>query len=912
MRISVVVPTLREAENLPELVARVAGVREASGLDLELIIVDEASGDGAPDLIKSIGRPWARCIERTGRHGLSAAVIAGVRASDAEVVVVMDADLSHPPERIPALAREIERGAEMAIGSRRTEGGSIDASWSAGRRLASVVAGAPARPLVGVRDPMSGFLAFRREVIERCEGLRPRGFKIGLELMVRAGLRDVREVPIEFADRTRGQSKAGAGEAIRYLGDLARLYWFALALRSWRRGVGVCPPATRARTRDLALCALIVVLAVAGVFGRSAGFGFLSYDDRFHVHENPLVAGEGADRFARAWAGAHGNLYVPLTYNLMRIEGEIADRGTDAHPTNRFDPRVFHATSIGLHAMCAVLVLLILARLTGGLIAPLAGALVFALHPIQVEAVAWVSEQRGLLSSVLALASIWWYLAATDPGRDRSSVAGLVVAGLLFVASMLAKPASAPLPLALVAIDVMLRGVPGRVSVMRLWPWLGAAMGLLVATRLMQSSSDVRGVAPLWLRPFVAGDALAFYAWKVAWPFGLSPDHGRTPGAIAGSWWTYWAWIVPLALLVGALWRRWLHGGAGLIVMFVMLGPVLGLVTFHHQNISTVADRYAYLPMLGIAMAFAGLVSLAPRRALGPGLLIVAGLGIASWIQAGVWKDDVSLWAHAARVQPGSALSKNNLGYALYERGDAAGAWAQFERALAIDPDVGLLRENAALALRDLGRAAESESLLRDELDANPGNARAMSALGAVLAVRGALDGAEPLFVGALAIDPSNADALVNLGVLRMGRGDAFGAEEMYRRAVEADPWKGEAWLNLGVILRASGRTDEAAGAFERAIACAGPVLLQAHQRLGDLLLASGDPAQASVHLEVAIELSPGNAKALNNLGLARVRLGDLDGAIEAFAGAIEADPGLIEARTNLESATRLREQDQQ
>ena len=224
--ITVVVPTYREAENIPHLVARVAAVREREGLELELLLMDDDSEDGSAEVVQRLGLPWVTLVRRTTDRGLSQAVLDGLRRSTRDVLVVMDADLSHPPEAIPDLVRKLAEGADFVIGSRWARGGSTDDQWGLFRWFNSRIATLLALPLSPVKDPMSGFFALRRETFQRGRELNPIGYKIGLELLVKCACREPAEVPIHFADRRYGESKLSLKEQLRYLQHLRRLYIF--------------------------------------------------------------------------------------------------------------------------------------------------------------------------------------------------------------------------------------------------------------------------------------------------------------------------------------------------------------------------------------------------------------------------------------------------------------------------------------------------------------------------------------------------------------------------------------------------------------------------------------------------------------------------------------------------------------
>ncbi len=229
--VSIVAPTFREAANIPTLVSRVASSMEAYGAQWELILCDDDSGDGSEDIVLVLAKalPLRIHVRRNRPRDLSLAVLDGFRLARFDRLVVMDADLSHPPEQIPDLLGALDDDCDMAVGSRYAAGGEIADSWSRYRTLNSRVATWLARPLTPCTDPMSGFFALDRRRLPHLDRLDPIGYKIGLELMVRGSLR-VREVPIRFADRRQGSSKLNWRQRVAFLRHLQRLYLFRFGL----------------------------------------------------------------------------------------------------------------------------------------------------------------------------------------------------------------------------------------------------------------------------------------------------------------------------------------------------------------------------------------------------------------------------------------------------------------------------------------------------------------------------------------------------------------------------------------------------------------------------------------------------------------------------------------------------------
>jgi dolichol-phosphate mannosyltransferase len=231
--VSIIIPTYREKANLSRLLPVLFDELLRAGLAGEVVVVDDDSRDGTEELCSAVAESEAlRLIVRRGERGLATAVLRGFEAASGDICVVMDADLSHPPEAIPELVAAIRaRDCDMAIGSRYVRGGGVDAGWSWSRRVNSRVATLLARGLTDMADPMAGFFAIRRSTLARAAVLRPIGYKIALELIVRCDCRNVVEVPILFQDRAVGESKMSLRQQWLYVRHLGRLY----AARFWTR-----------------------------------------------------------------------------------------------------------------------------------------------------------------------------------------------------------------------------------------------------------------------------------------------------------------------------------------------------------------------------------------------------------------------------------------------------------------------------------------------------------------------------------------------------------------------------------------------------------------------------------------------------------------------------------------------------
>lgn len=220
--VTIIVPTYHEVDSLGPLLERIGALR-VGGLDLDVLIVDDDSQDGTVELIASLDLEWVRLLIRTEDRGLSAAVLCGLGVARGRNLVVMDADLSHPPEVIPQFVAALDDSADFVVGSRYVPGGTTEDGWGVLRWVNSKVATYMARPFTSVRDPMSGFIGFRRDTWSAAADLDPVGYKIGLELIVKCRCRHVVEVPIHFSTRQLGESKLSLRVQLQYLTHIVRL-----------------------------------------------------------------------------------------------------------------------------------------------------------------------------------------------------------------------------------------------------------------------------------------------------------------------------------------------------------------------------------------------------------------------------------------------------------------------------------------------------------------------------------------------------------------------------------------------------------------------------------------------------------------------------------------------------------------
>jgi hypothetical protein len=447
------------------------------------------------------------------------------------------------------------------------------------------------------------------------------------------------------------------------------------------------------RDRSPAAAALlyaILLACVVGAFIPTRKFQFVSWDDRDLVMENPLLAQPTLAHLRQFWTAPYAGLYTPLSYTLwwtlVRICGGI-------------DAGAFHGLNVALHACAAVLVFSILRQCVGSTPAAFVGAMLFALHPLQVEAVAWVSGMNNVLAAALALGATRLYLAyAKSTSRRRWVFYCLGLA--IFAVALLAKPTAIITPLIVLILDDGFLHRPLRTAALAILPWVCLAIPFAIIAHVVQPASSEQSVH----RAAVAMDAVGFYLGKLVWPVHLTIDYARTPQWI---WycqqWMFTGLAVAVVLLVLWILRRELSGIAlGIIIMIAALLPVLGLAPFDFQRYSTVGDRYMYLAMLGPALALGWLAS--RTRALAAAALVcVALLGWRSEAQLRHWRDTAALVDYTLAVDPLSTIGNKIRAAELARQGNYPEALGYYRRAMIRNPTDGDLHFNYANALLALG-----------------------------------------------------------------------------------------------------------------------------------------------------------------------------------------------------------------
>ncbi|HEY2588688.1 MAG TPA: hypothetical protein VGI81_23300 [Tepidisphaeraceae bacterium] len=458
---------------------------------------------------------------------------------------------------------------------------------------------------------------------------------------------------------------------------------------------------------------LLILAATLVVFGPIIKHQFLAWDDDFTLEFNPRMRQPSVANTVYYWRHAFMDLYVPVTYTVWSGLAFLAKAIGRPAPDGAPDPRFFHAASVLVHALNAALVYWLLRRLLKTRWPAAGGAMLFALHPIQVEAVAWASGFKDLLCATFSLIALLQYVLAVQPAEpgepERSTArrrAHYAIAMAAMLLGTLSKPGAIVVAPLILVVDLLMLRRPWRRVLIASAPFFLLAVPCIVWTRLCQPSDYLRYV-PLWQRPIVAADALAFYLSKLLVPARQAFDYSRAPWVIFEHHYAWFTWILPVTLAMALfVYRRSVTTLiAAALLMVIGVAPVLGLNGFDFEMISTVADHYFYLAMLGPALAaawaldrWATQVGSASRRPVVACVAILGLLAARTVVQSRHWQDSREFFSHTLAVNPSSWSSWFGLGYVNHTEGRQLMLKAMAEAKAGMDPTVDQLEAKALMA----------------------------------------------------------------------------------------------------------------------------------------------------------------------------------------------------------------------
>jgi len=625
-------------------------------------------------------------------------------------------------------------------------------------------------------------------------------------------------------------------------------------------------------SRTTVIRAAILLLLTAYVFWPALN-GTWIWDDNVAIDQNRIFQDPAG--WHKIWFQANGPDYFPLKDTVQWVETRIWGS----------NPTVYHVTNVLLHSVSALLLWAVFRRLLPrteeGALAAWGGGLLFSIHPLTVESVAWMSELKNTLSLPILLGAFLAYLNWDEHRSPRSYLWALG----LFAAALLAKTSVVMLPGVLLLYAAWRRGRVGGKDIVASARFLALSLVFGLVTVHYQHGQlafpDGPPMGGIASRFAGAGLAIVFYLWKFVMPVRLLmiyPQWALTPVHP----WQLLPWA-GLLVLGGWLWsRRRVAWGRtvlfGIGFFLINLIPVLGFIRMSYGRFSWVADHFVYLPMIGIVGIVASAFYVGISRPVGPGrssviaaaALLVVTLALLTRSQAALFKNATAVWTHTLRFNPRAWVAEYDLGSEAYAQQQPLEAISHFEAALRINPMLSEVENSLGATLAQQGRPREAVVHLTRALDLYSAVPRGHFNLGTTL--------------------------------MRLGQyGDAI---VHYQAAARAAPRSVEIWSNLGLALAHTGRLDEAIASYQTALQI-DPTVVRVHDNLGYTQLMRGQSAAGIAEFEKALRLQPDDADADFGLGNAMMMTHHPDLAIPHYAAALRVRPDFAAARRNLESAQR-------
>jgi protein O-mannosyl-transferase len=677
------------------------------------------------------------------------------------------------------------------------------------------------------------------------------------------------------------------------------------------------PAIQASKGADFCKGAAIVLLTIAAylpVF--HAGF---VWDDDALLIANPAI--KAADGFYEIWFTTKQADYFPLTSTSFWLEWRLWG----------MNPAGYHVTNVLLHALSAVVLWRVLKclRIPGAYVA----AVVFAVHPVNVESVAWIAQRKNTLCMVFFLLSVLWYMRSDDQRSEpRGQEPALWSASslqhptslyclslLAFLCALLSKTAVVLLPFVLLLCHWWLRsGDPAaRVKpsssilhrpLLLLAPFFALSLGLGLVTVWFQYhraiGEAVVNPSPLAARLAGAGWAVWFYLGKALVPVGLCFVYPRweiDPRVVV-------AWLPDAGLmaLLGLLWVFRQRLGRGycfaLAYFILMLFPVLGFFNIYFHRYSLVADHYQYQAMVGVV---ALLVACLARRIARPlarvslALALIATLSCLSFQQAAQYRDERTLWQATLARNPTCWLAHIGFGLTSFNMGRFDEAIAHYQQSLQHGPENAEAHYDLALAFAGLGRLKEAEFEFAETIRLSPGHVESRNLLGNVLLQQGRPREAETAFRAVLDLDPNHAQAHNNLGCALAQQTRRSEAQGEFERALALDSQQVSAHCNLAKLWASEGKLESAMDQYRVAVKLDGDSF-DARCGLGDLLLQAGRPREALEQLGRAVALRPDWAEGRYRYGLAFVAVGERKLGVAQYQEALRLQPDWVEVMNNL------------
>lgn len=666
--------------------------------------------------------------------------------------------------------------------------------------------------------------------------------------------------------------------------------------------------------RIVFLVSLCLLIATIVPYQKVITFDFVGYDDELYVTEN-LNVQKGLTAKGLKWAFTtfHSANWHPLTWLSHMLDCELYG----------LNPMGHHWTNLILHMANTILLFLVLKLMTGAIWRSAFVAALFALHPLHVESVVWISERKDVLSTFFGLLTIGAYYRYVKATEIKNYLWVMVFLSL----GLMAKPMLVTFPFVLLLLDFWplkrfhykndnllhsertpYYGSKGifRLILEKIPLFIPVVISSCLTFLAQKSGGTVKALEALSLKTRIANALVSYvsYILNAIWPSDLAVFYPH-PGNTLSAWQIFGSALV---IATACFWairtlKTYPYIGVGLFWYLATLIPVIGLVQVGNQ---AMADRYTYIPLIGFFIIVAwGVLDLSikwryRKIILGiPTVIILSAMVVCTSFQLIYWKNGITLFEHAIEVTENNYKAQNNLGTA-FGPFDLDKAVFHYKEALKIKPDYVTALNNLGTALLKKKNYNEAVLYFNKVLKINPQKKDTCMNLANVLCIQGKYDEAVSQYNEILKTDPENADARMNLANVLFIQGKYDKAVYQYNEIFKTDPENADAHSNLAYVLSTQGNLEKAALHYQEAISI-NPKHEKAHYHLGNIKIKQGKIKEAFAHFAELVKIKPDYVEAYNKIGLILFKQGKFKKAKVFFLKALHINPNYSEARKNLE-----------
>jgi tetratricopeptide (TPR) repeat protein len=665
---------------------------------------------------------------------------------------------------------------------------------------------------------------------------------------------------------------------------------------------------------NVLLVILCLITGIVLVYIKVQNFDFVGFDDELYVTKNLHVQkGVSLEGIKWAFTTFHAANWHPLTWLSHMLDCELYGLNPAGH----------HWTNVVFHIANTILLFFILFRMTGALWQSAIVASLFALHPLHVESVAWVSERKDVLSTFFGLLSIAAYYSYV---KKSSAKYYILVIALLSI-GLMAKPMLVTIPFILLLLDfwplerfqyqydfcltskkaccdAIKRNY--RIILEKIPLFIPVVISCIVTFFAQQNEGAVKAVGALPLKYRIANAIVSYvsYNLKAIWPNKLAIFYLH-PGNTLPSWQIVGGAMLIIASCYGAIWsaKKYPYILVGLFWYLGTLVPVIGLVQVGEQ---AMADRYTYIPLIGIFILIVWFVNDLFKkwrfRKIFFGITVIILMVALSWktfFQLSSWQNGITLFEHAVSVTENNYPAHYYLG-AAYEPINLDKAVFHYKAALKLKPGFALAFNNLGIIYAEKGQIDEAVNYYLKALQTKPDYFEALNNLGIAFVKKGDYEQAVYYFKRAINTDPKKANARMNLANVLFLQSKSDDAISQYIEILQTDSYNADAHYNLAYVLSSQGKIDEAVSQYNETLRI-DPEYSKAHYNLGNILLSQGKTEKAVTHYAKTIEFRPDYVQAYNKIGIILFKQGKLKKAGVFFSKALQINPNYSEARTNLD-----------